>query len=475
MNGKNLYEAIDLVKDEYINEVYNIEIKNNLTRKKLFLLILAATMAISILTACAAEIYEWDGRLSEMLNLSSEQNKLVEGMWYKINKSKTSKGITVTLDSIIADDNSMFVLFEVKLPESMDMDRTYYFEINQIDDQQWFSYLSSISSASTRINTVKVDKEKHTISYVMEYSATSGSLKEQKMRFWFNDLRSFRNLNNSMTDDRLEEAVDFVFYYDIRFTPKVINYSLDKQFSGLLNTVIVENITITPISLTINGSGQSKITLWDTNTKEHEKDFVSAVILNDGTKVELRDPHTSSSRNNLSYKALFNEVINPTEIAELEFFENGKVTLSDKQYITGLDTDLSSYKRFNIIRELSILITILLITLDATLTLHFCKNDIYKSFEKIQEKKERKGKEYNFYMFCSYHKKVLIIYDYCYIFYTFILLLAVCRLTYLIIINRFLTMTVFMDGIFIGLIILLIISIKEIRKKRRCLNINISE
>lgn len=469
MNGKKLYEAIDLVKDEYINEVYSTDSKNKITKKKLLLLILAATMAISILTACVAEIYKWDGRLSQMLNLTSEQIKLVEGMWYKINKSKTSKGITVTLDSILADDNSMFVLYDMKLQETIDMDRVYYFESTEISGQEWFSYSGSMSSATISPIEGKVDKEKNTITVLLQYSADRGSIKEQKIRFAFNNLRSCRYVNDIMVDDRLEEPVEIVFYSDLRYTPKVINYSLDKPITGVLNSLTVENITITPLSLTINASGESQLNLWNIDTKEHEKDFISSVILKNGTEVKLHNQSTSYLGEKLTYKTIFEEVVDPSEIGELVFLENEKVSLSGLEATTGVESINSSYKMSKKILELTIFINILIITVGAVYSLQFCKGDVYKYFEKIQEKKKGRGKEYSFDKFIIDYKRDLIITEITDILLLFMLMLAVCQLTYLIIINCFLIMTVFMDCIFIGLMALLIITIKDCRKKRKIL------
>jgi hypothetical protein len=78
----------------------------------------------------------------------------------------------------------MFLLYDVTLPKSMDMERYYNFEINQIDAQDWFS-LGGSMSGTTKSSIVKVDKESHSITYLMTFSASSGSLKEQKMRFCF--------------------------------------------------------------------------------------------------------------------------------------------------------------------------------------------------------------------------------------------------------------------------------------------------
>jgi hypothetical protein len=351
-------------------------------------------MVIAMLTACAAEVYKWDGRLSQVLNLSAEQKTYVDGMWYSINETKTVNGITVTLDSVLADDNSMLLLYDVTLPESMDMDRYYNFEINQIDAQEWFSYGGSMTGG-TKTSIVKIDKKSHTITYLMDFSADSGSLKEQKMRFWFNDLRSYKIIDNAIADERLEQEVDFVFYSDIAYTPNVVNYSLDKQISGLLNTVKVEDITITPISLTIKASGESKVTLWNIETNEHEKDFVSAVILKDGTRVELSNSGTGvSNKAVVSYKTMFKEIINPKDIAAIEFFEKERVSLSDLQYTTEVESILSTSQIAKIIFEIGIFISLISMAVSAISTLHFCKSDIYKYFEKIQSKKQKKGKEY---------------------------------------------------------------------------------
>jgi hypothetical protein len=471
MTGKDLYEAIDRVKDEYIDEVYNSqdESKVSLSKKKLFILVLAATMVIGMLTVCAAEVYKWEGRLSQVLKLSSEQKTFVDGMWYRINQTKTAKGITVTLDSILADDNSMLLLYDVTLPEGMDMDRFYDFEIGQIDGQDWFSIGGRMSGSWSR-RIVEVDKKTHTITYLMGYSASSGSIKEQKLRFWFNDLRSYKIINDAIADERLEEALDFVFYADVAYTPNVINYSLDKQVSGRLNTVKVEKITITPISLTVKASSEAKVNMWNLETREREKSFVSAIILKDGTSVEVSNSGTGVSIfNTVTYKTMFTEIINPKDIAAIEFFEKERVSLEDLEYTTGVQTILSDSQIAKIKFEIGIFTVIISMVLSVISTLHFCKSDVYKSFEKIQAKKQRKGKQYTLDAFCSSQEKLLRTNEIFYVFYGILLFLAAGRLTFMIITNWFVTMTVFMNALCIGLLVLVVVTLRESRKKRKYL------
>jgi hypothetical protein len=82
MRGKTIFEAIDLVESQYIDEVYNSKghTVTSFSKKKMIILMIAATLIIALLTACVAEFFEWDGRLSQVLNLTSKQEQYVDGM-----------------------------------------------------------------------------------------------------------------------------------------------------------------------------------------------------------------------------------------------------------------------------------------------------------------------------------------------------------------------------------------------------------
>jgi uncharacterized membrane protein YesL len=106
----------------------------------------------------------------------------------------------------------------------------------------------------------------------------------------------------------------------------------------------------------------------------------------------------------------------------------------------------------------------------AVATLYSCKSNMYISYEKIQTKKQKKGKEYTLDEFASAYKRMLLINEIGYGFFTIILFIGLCWLTFMIATNWFVTMTVFMNFICIGLIFLMVVTIRESRKKRKCLD-----
>nr|WP_312577134.1 DUF4179 domain-containing protein [Sedimentibacter sp.] len=470
MRGQTIFEAIDLVKNQYIDEVYNSDIYKvkEFSKKKMIVLMLAATLIIALLTACAAEIFEWEGRLSQLLNLTSEQEKHVDGMWCSINKTQTKNDITVTLDSALVDDSSMYVLYDIVLKDDMDMSRNYYFDIEQVDGQNWYSYGGSLSGGwGSRI--VNVDEDKHIITCMMTYTATSGKIKDQKMRFWFHNLYSYIIEDDAVADKRLEQDVNFVFYADVTSTPNKLNYTIDKNVSGIINTVNLKKIVVTPLSITVSGNSENRYHLKN-DSKVHETDFVRAVILKDGTLINSSGSYLSSSvSGNISYKAMFDDVINPEDVSEIEFYDRNTVSLSDFKYTIGSEDDYTISQIADKVFSFSIILSIICMAFNSASMLYFCKNDIYLSFEKVEEKQQKKGRKYTFDDFCSKYKRELLICEKIYTFYIVLLIAGVFWLNYLIIINWFVTMTVFIDVVCVCLIFLLLTTIKASRKTRRYL------
>ncbi|HZK35180.1 MAG TPA: DUF4179 domain-containing protein [Bacillota bacterium] len=469
MSGQDLYKAINAIDDKYIDEVYGSKVKRtkSLSKRKVYLVLVAAIMALALLTAGAAEVYEWDGRLSQVLGLSYDQESYVDGMWHSINETVSKNGITLTLDSVLADPNSMFVLYDLTLPESMDMDRYYEFEMHQVDGQDWYSLGGSLSG-SISSGVVEVDRQNHTITYMMELSASSGDIREQKMRFSFKDLYSYRIVDDEIIDERSEDKEDFVFYSNLNYTPNVINYTPGKEVSGRHNIVKIENITITPISLTIGGRAEEGYTFWNDETNEREGSFVTGVVLKGGSRVETSGSSTSVNIfGTVSYKTMYGDIVNPEDIEVIEFFEKDSLSLNSLTYTTGAQSSLTGIKISGLIFNIGIFISIISLLISAISSLLASRSDIYLSFEKAQAKRLKKGKEYSFGQFCTSTNRALLQTAVAYTFFIIVLMFGVSWLTYLIVINWFVTMTVFINALFIGLIALLVVTLRESRKYRR--------
>lgn len=356
---------------------------------------------------------------------------------------------------------------ELSLPESMDMDRYYDFEIQQLDGQDWYSLGGSLSgSISSRL--VDLDKQKRTMTYMMEFSASSGDIREQKMRFSFKDLYSYRIVDDEIIDKRLEAKLDFVFYSMLSYTPNLVNYEPGKKISGKHNTVWIDRITITPISLTIGARAEGGYSFWDEERTEREGSFVTAIILNDGSRVETRDSSTSVNIfDQVSYKTIYDGIVNPKDIQQIEFFGQDTLYLGGLDYTNDTKASLDARRLADLTFNMGIFISIISMLISIISMLYLCKSDIYLSFERVQARKKKKGREYSFDQYLALTNKVLLKTAVAYRFFLVLLLLVIGWLTYMIISNWFVTMTVFVDILLIGLTLLLFITIKEIGRFRR--------
>lgn len=458
MNGKTLYEAINQIEDCYIDEVYKDIDKRRIdyTGKKLFTLILAATMLLAALTACAAEVFRWDGRLSELLNLSKSQEESIEGMWSKMDSSKEENGVTITLDSAITDDNTMFLLYDVKLPEEMDMDREYNFEIEQMDGQGWLSYGGN-TTGSTNCSVIKKDKKQNRLTCLMTYSSQSGKLSTQKMRIWFKNLCSYKIVNDEITDERLEKKINLTFYIRPQYTANIRNYTMKQTVKGRLNRVKLQTITITPISISIQGKCEDTFQFRDREKNIHEAPFIQAIHLKDGSILACGDSSMSvNTFEQLQFKSVFEQVTDPSLIQEIEFYDGELVSLKDITYSTRSKVASLNTIRIWIARG-GLGITMFLMGLSAASMLSFC-NHMYQEYEKQSKD--------SFEDFCRKHRKSMKIDLYAYQCYRIFLLLLLMWTIFLIITNWFTTMTIFIGIISILWIVLLSITIRSIKAAR---------
>ncbi|MBR4078686.1 MAG: DUF4179 domain-containing protein [Christensenellaceae bacterium] len=94
------------------------------TRKhkpKRFASIVAAVICMFTLIACSAEVFNWNYRLSALLNISSEQKKYAETKHLTQNIEKPvsaeDSGIKISLQQVISDENLCYLVFNAELPE----------------------------------------------------------------------------------------------------------------------------------------------------------------------------------------------------------------------------------------------------------------------------------------------------------------------------------------------------------------------
>lgn len=470
MNGEKLYEAMDAINDVYLEEAVGIAYiqRNTLSKRKMYLFILAATLMLGVLTACAAEVFQWENRLSEVLGLSDEQEQLVDGMWSGIQKTDTSGGITVTVHSVLADASTLYMLYDVKFPKGTDLSKNYDFEIQQIDELHWYG-LGGSGTVTCSPNLVSTDEEAYTKTYLYTISNDEGDFREQKIRLWLKDIY----YTDTDTVRCIAYKGEWVFNFDLRYSSNTIAYNVNKEVKGLYNRVKVEKLILSPLSIMLVSSSDHYKQA-DYEKRLFENDIVSAITLKDGTKITSEEGLGNSSlsvmvNGTLQYKAIFTEVIDPKQIESIEFYENESIKIDELQ-----ETDTTTYRslsrRMREWFDLGIFVSVISFMLSAISILHFCKQNTMLQYEKERKKKAKKGKLYSYEKFADIHNKELKIYVMLCVMLCILYVQRIFWLGHLVLSNNFTTVTVFMFGVNILLVSILVITINNCVTKCNELN-----
>jgi len=168
-------------------------------------------------------------------------------------------------------------------------------------------------------------------------------------------------------------------------------------------------VTITPISLTIGARAEGGYSFWDEERTEREGSFVTAIILNDGSRVETRDSSTSVNIfDQVSYKTIYDGIVNPKDIQQIEFFGQDTLYLGGLDYTNDTKASLDARRLADLTFNMGIFISIISMLISIISMLYLCKSDIYLSFERVQARKKKKGREYSFDQYLALTNKVLL-------------------------------------------------------------------
>lgn len=94
------------------------------------LMAVAAVCALCTATVAADGIFHWSDAMLERFKPSEEQKQELadKGVVREVGQSVTQNGVTITLTEALQDSRSIYMLFEVETPDSMEMDDTVGFE-----------------------------------------------------------------------------------------------------------------------------------------------------------------------------------------------------------------------------------------------------------------------------------------------------------------------------------------------------------
>ena len=121
----NVFPEVPQSFHETVQRTLDTQILNKTGRKKVmkkrFPVVLAAMIAALGVTAAAAQIIQWNSKLTQRFGANEEQqNQLaLNGFMASVDQMVSEKGLTITALQTLGDKNGVYLLFSVKAPEGI--------------------------------------------------------------------------------------------------------------------------------------------------------------------------------------------------------------------------------------------------------------------------------------------------------------------------------------------------------------------
>lgn len=255
MNEFNGFNSIK-TPENWKTDLYSLidEKKNQKTRHRRFSMALAAVLALSILLSGVAIAIGlgWHEQLLNYLTPSKEQLSVLEGGVNTPEASVSQGGVTVTVKQTLADAFGIYVLYEMTVPDSVELNDNVGWESISLDVpvDKAGGYVAVYTTGSI---ILEQSRSKRT---VLVHQQTSAPLKSGKIELILQNLISYDNTGEAKPFFALIEG-NWTLEWDFNYvdTGKTFEVSLPLSISGSRNTI--EKAVVSPISVCIYVSGDS--------------------------------------------------------------------------------------------------------------------------------------------------------------------------------------------------------------------------
>ena len=249
-------------------------------KRRILIASLVAVCAFAT-TAFAAEVFQWDSRLSNYFGIGEHNSaELSEGSM-NVGVKAENNGVTIEAIQTIGDANNMYILLDVTAPEGEILYPYSSFEMIYLS-------VDGVTSMGYSCDMLPDDNEndnKATFLFAME---ANKKINDKTINIKFNDLRHYIIGSGEMISDckgqwELEWKLN---YEDISTT-----YSIGNELAVNGETVTVDSISISPIAVNVQLSG-SYIQEYDSHPPEPgagDLFEITAITLKDGTVLTQED------------------------------------------------------------------------------------------------------------------------------------------------------------------------------------------
>lgn len=243
-------------------------------KRRILTVALIAVFALAT-TAFAAEIFQWDTRISNYFGIEEHNRVDLLGGGMNVGVSAENNGVTIEAVQTIGDGNNMYILLDVTAPEGKTIYPASGFEMIYLR-------VDGATSMGYSCDMLADDNENDNKATFLLAMEANEKINNKKVNLKFENLRHYVIADGDYTSDiagewELEWKLD---YEDISTA-----YKIGKELPVNGETVTIDSISISPIALNVQISG-SYLKEYDSVPREPgEGDLIqiTAITLKDGT------------------------------------------------------------------------------------------------------------------------------------------------------------------------------------------------
>ncbi|MEL7655514.1 MAG: hypothetical protein AAGU75_06365 [Bacillota bacterium] len=288
-------------------------------KRRILTVVLIAVFAFAT-TAFAAELFQWDTRISNYLGIGEQNSAELSGGGMNVGVSAENSGVTIEAVQTIGDATNMYSLLDVTAPEGeiLDVNSSFDMIYLRVDG------VTSMGYSCEMIPDGNENDNKATFLFSMDANT---KINNKMINIQFIDLRHYvADSGEMLIDYKGEWELEWKLDYEDIST----KYSIGKDLEVNGKTVDVESISISPIALNVQISG-SYIREYDSAPPEQgfgELIQITAVTLKDGTVLTQDDAASwGSSLNDSEY------MINMKMKKLIETDQVKSITLNDTEFV----------------------------------------------------------------------------------------------------------------------------------------------
>ena len=276
----SFHSRIQTTLDELVSD--KPERNRTLMKKRRFMIVLAAILACGVITAGAAYYFSWNSKLAEEYHADEQMQAQLaeEGAIADVAQSVSANGLTVTAVQTLGDKNGVYILLEIDVPDDINISGGNLFERSSVNIESTDRINVFSGFMCKDGNTVERSDDDGYYYEINIFNSDQADLNGKTISL------DFMNLQADAGKLDMYTILDgsWSLSWALEYTDNTRIYDIKKSYDMNGRTVVVDSIELSPLSMSINVSGDGVNELYDALDVAHCNSlFAPSFIMTDGS------------------------------------------------------------------------------------------------------------------------------------------------------------------------------------------------